>query len=1112
MAVEHTTRALTGSSFVPSGYGCVWHDEFGGAQGLGEARANLDETSWSFQEINVNSELQAYTTRQCLASPDHWNLCVEDGRLRILGRHESIVCDANNDGVVDNPDCAPHYTEPFHASANYTSGRLITKHKVHFPDGYIEFRVKLPEADRAGAPESGMWPAVWMLGESINQGPAPGSTAWPNCGEIDIMEWATSGGVSHQGWNAIWNGPGGTNACSAWPQNGNAACGPCPVANGECVGEVVNGTRYEMTGWTGFDHHAWHTYGFKWENTGNNTTDQMTYFIDGVRMGVLHLGAEQAAFKNDMFLTINLALGGTLGGPIAVTDWNDAYVDLDYVRWYRAGQTEACGLADGTRPPLHWRGGLAGCPSGSLFSNASCWSTSSGGASAGVAPAANDNVVFDGGGVGNCAIDANLPTHASSLTTTSAYTGTIAATLAGLTVTGPTTLGGGTFNSGASTTSFAGPFTMTGTATFDGGTGTTTFAAAPTLTSGTFVVGDAGSSGAVVLSSGATFASGTTLAFPTSGGTLSAPGGQAITINGAVTSHAGATATPPRIARSGGTTGLAISFGSTSVLDLDGLELDDAVSTGVAIADGATTTRLAHLAFKNNVAASATTGATHLVITSSNPGGTKVIAASGCFFDATAQFNVTLNGVAGSTGVRAAFENQGTNGPRAGESFDLDADTNDDNVADSTAAPRFGSVIEWVYASPSDTTGTPLGAPAPALDWNTFVFYGVYVAFKNVGGPGTADRLWLRNTDGSSAYFYDVPDASGDLAGPPRWDTINETTAGLDVNGDGDQTDTDVRVVYLATTIGHIIKLIDTGSAFARPASGPWATDFTDGNVQAITSPLISDGTNLYFGGTGGGATKIFGVQLTGGANEKALQKNIATVGTGAITTSPAWVAYGGATYLFLASAAVAGQAIIYRAQVSPGATIDTSYLGVTTNVNGAMNVINDRAFAVTQGGQLFVLAASSFVAGGFTTLAGFPYTTSPAKPIVATASLDPFTNVAYFGDSAGRVFVVTAAGASFSPAYPYQLAGTSAVMGTPLYRHGSGTIAIGASDGYVYFLNRQDATGTPQLRKRIFVGGTAAPSISYDNSTAHYLATSNDGHMLFIAASDVGVDTDGLE
>jgi beta-glucanase (GH16 family) len=111
------------------------------------------------------------------------------------------------------------------------------------------------------------------------------------------------------------------------------------------VGAVAAGARYQMTGWPGFDHHAWHTYGLAWDDTADDATDQMTFFIDGVKMGVLRLGPEQAAFKRDMFLTINLALGGTLGGPIEIADWDHAVLDVDYVRWFRRGEADACGLA-----------------------------------------------------------------------------------------------------------------------------------------------------------------------------------------------------------------------------------------------------------------------------------------------------------------------------------------------------------------------------------------------------------------------------------------------------------------------------------------------------------------------------------------------------------------------------------------------------------------------------------------------------------------------------------------------------------------------------------------------------------------------------------------------
>ena len=324
-------------SFVPPGYACAWHDEFGGALGLGQPRAKVDESAWTFQELEVNNEAQVYTTKQCLERGADWNTCVEDGRLRVQARAETIDC--ARDGV-----CAPHFGQRFHRTARYSSARLMTKHKVHFADGYLEFRARLPEAERAGPPESGLWPAIWLLGEDIVEGPPPGDVKWPACGEVDIMEWQSKGGRSKQGWNALWLGPGGTNACSGWPQGGNAACGPCPAGGGACVGAVTAGAKYQMTGWPDFDHHAWHTYGLTWENVGDDATDRMTISIDGVTMGVLHLGAEQAAFKRDMFLTINLALGGQLGGPIEITDWEHVYLDVDYVRWYRKGVPDTCGL------------------------------------------------------------------------------------------------------------------------------------------------------------------------------------------------------------------------------------------------------------------------------------------------------------------------------------------------------------------------------------------------------------------------------------------------------------------------------------------------------------------------------------------------------------------------------------------------------------------------------------------------------------------------------------------------------------------------------------------------------------------------------------------------
>lgn len=57
----------------------------------------------------------------------------------------------------------------------YTSTRIITQRKKSFTHGKIAFRLKLPYG-------IGIWPAAWMLGESI------ASVGWPACGEIDVME------------------------------------------------------------------------------------------------------------------------------------------------------------------------------------------------------------------------------------------------------------------------------------------------------------------------------------------------------------------------------------------------------------------------------------------------------------------------------------------------------------------------------------------------------------------------------------------------------------------------------------------------------------------------------------------------------------------------------------------------------------------------------------------------------------------------------------------------------------------------------------------------------------------------------------------------------------
>ena len=134
----------------------VWSDEFDGVA--------IDTEKWSpniWPPRKVNDEDQAYTPREK-------NLRVENGNLVIEAHKED------------------------YEGANYTSGRVHSDGKGDFLYGRFEARAKLPRG-------KGTWAAIWMLpsdpfkyattcepGEDW-QGSST-CNAWPNSGEIDIME------------------------------------------------------------------------------------------------------------------------------------------------------------------------------------------------------------------------------------------------------------------------------------------------------------------------------------------------------------------------------------------------------------------------------------------------------------------------------------------------------------------------------------------------------------------------------------------------------------------------------------------------------------------------------------------------------------------------------------------------------------------------------------------------------------------------------------------------------------------------------------------------------------------------------------------------------------
>jgi hypothetical protein len=254
-------------------------------------------------------------------------------------------------------------------------------------------------------------------------------------------------------------------------------------------------------------------------------------------------------------------------------------------------------------------------------------------------------------------------------------------------------------------------------------------------------------------------------------------------------------------------------------------------------------------------------------------------------------------------------------------------------------------------------------------------------------------------------------------------------------------------------------------------------------------------------------------VQISGGTNEARLMKNVGAAS--AVTAAPSWVVSGGSTFAFLGSTAVTGQAYIYRVNMSSGSPPDASFSGVTATVNDSVRFVNSKAYAVTDGGTMHVIDALNFGVSAFKNVTNFPFQSTGGAAIKFAPYVDYRTGYAYFGDDSGKLYVVTDVGALLNVHYPLSLPAAK-VTSSPVYLVGGGVIAVGGSDGYLYFVNRIDGSGNAVIFKRYFItpasANSAVSSVSYDynlGTVGAYMVSTGDGKLMFIDGADVP-DPDG--
>ncbi len=144
MAMILSFPGCTGGDEIPErSWQLVWQDEFDGPQGQ-----SPDPTKWNF-DIGTgwgNEQLEFDTDR-----PENVSLDGE-GNLAIIAKEEN------------------------YSGAAYTSARITTAGLFEQAYGRYEARIKMPYGP-------GLWPAFWLLGANIDE------VSWPQCGEIDVMEY-----------------------------------------------------------------------------------------------------------------------------------------------------------------------------------------------------------------------------------------------------------------------------------------------------------------------------------------------------------------------------------------------------------------------------------------------------------------------------------------------------------------------------------------------------------------------------------------------------------------------------------------------------------------------------------------------------------------------------------------------------------------------------------------------------------------------------------------------------------------------------------------------------------------------------------------------------------
>ena len=247
----------------------VWSDEF-------NTNGAVDSNKW-FHQTQLpaggswfNNEVQHYTNRL-------ENSFVDNGNLNIVAKRENFT-DQN-------------------VTKQFTSARLNSK--FAFTYGRVDIRAKAPNGQ-------GTWPALWLLGKNVNEDGGFfdsnfGTTSWPACGELDIME------------HGIFPGQ---------PINYIGAA----IHTTSSSGNTINKGGIQASDIA----QNYHIYSMNW------SPNQITFLLDNVAFYTYNPPVKNAStwpFNVDQYFLLNVAMGGFAG--VIPANFSQTSMIIDYIRVYQ---------------------------------------------------------------------------------------------------------------------------------------------------------------------------------------------------------------------------------------------------------------------------------------------------------------------------------------------------------------------------------------------------------------------------------------------------------------------------------------------------------------------------------------------------------------------------------------------------------------------------------------------------------------------------------------------------------------------------------------------------------------------------------------------------------